>query len=393
MLQYFLRIHHQHRESFWCIVQEKLSSEIQLFRWFASQLCMLEYFRHSHSDYAIGVPMRERRLQVVSLVTVAFASASWQSNCSFICAIGFPMLEDAWAEICWANSSHHSATAQQILSWLTELIVRKTALRSTSHHWNAAISVHLSFSKFLDPTHLLLWKLDVRFLRDYGSSFRLCGSTDLQACGCAFPYHFCSVPGRGETTNVLSEICFAESLTFRELEKHFIWKLSSLFWPIDVVVHRREENPIFEFSSFDAACCVILIWISRSSSTAVCPGKYSTRTQMALCRFQKINSWWCVMPKNHPMCSFHLSPWRQEVRAFFQEKARDLSRRVPLLLPAWLLCHVAKSISSKEHNAIRSLWSHKFHFCDSGSNFAKYWTMSWAPRSLCSWWYTDVVLN
>ena len=393
MLQYFLRIHHQHRESFWSIVQEKLSSEIQLFRRFASQLCMLEDFRLSHSGYAIGFPMRERRLQVVLFFTVTSASASWQSNCSFICAIGFPMLEDAWAEICWANSSLHSATAQQILSWVTELIVRKNS--SAFHKSPLKCSDKRPPFLLKNPRSNALVALKTGCplssrLRIIISAVRFHWPSGLWVC---VPYHFCSVPGRGETTNVLSEICFAESLTFRELEKHFIWKLSSLFWPIDVVVHRREENPIFEFSSFDAACCVILIWISWSKSTAVCPGKYSTRTQVALCRFQKINSWWCVMPKNHPMCSFHLSPWRQEVRAFFQEKARDLSRRVPLLLTTWLLCHVAKSTSSKEHNAIRSLWSHKFYFCDSGSNFAKYRTMSWAPRSLCSCRYTDVVHN
>ena len=298
MLQYFLRIHHQHRESFWCIVQEKLSSEIQLFRWFASQLCMLEYFRHSHSDYAIGVPMRERRLQVVSLVTVAFASASWQSNCSFICAIGFPMLEDAWAEICWANSSHHSATAQQILSWLTELIVRKTALRSTSHHWNAAISVHLSFSKFLDPTHLLLWKLDVRFLRDYGSSFRLCGSTDLQACGCAFRTIFVQFL-EGEKRPMSSRKYVSRNLWHSESWKnilfenclHFFDQSMSLY--IDVKRIRSLNSPrsmprVVSFLSESRGAvplqCVLgnipreLKWLSVDSKKLILDGAWCRRT-------------------------------------------------------------------------------------------------------------------
>ena len=104
----------------------------------------------------------------------------------------------------------------------------------------------------------------------------------------------------------------------------------------------------------------VFVWISWTGSSVVCPGKISTRTRPALRRFHSLlgspENPWTILPVLPTSVS------KQDVRESFQDKARNQSRYVPLLSTAWLLCHVAKSISSMELYSIRSWISRRSHF-------------------------------
>ena len=67
------------------------------------------------------------------------------------------------------------------------------------------------------------------------------------------PYHFSSVPGPRKTS-VPSEICVRNLCAFKEFERRPLTFFFTLFDQADVVAHRHEDDPIFEFFWFDSAC-------------------------------------------------------------------------------------------------------------------------------------------
>ena len=132
--------------------------------------------------------------------------------------------------------------------WLCET----TTLQSTTHRCGESVTSLLSwFSRILFPTHLLLEVWCVRILWDYALSFLRIGSTNLRACRGAFQTIFVQFLDRG-ITNVLSVIC-ASASTSLNFETHFFEV--SLSRPIDVIVHRHEDDSIFEFLSSDSVLC------------------------------------------------------------------------------------------------------------------------------------------
>ena len=199
--------------------------------------------------------------------------------------------------------------------WLCEI----TALRSSSHRWSESIFFHFSFSRILYPTHWFLGKRDVRFslgLRILISADRFHSPSSLYMC---VSYHFCSFSGM----SLRAFVC----VIFDSLK-----------------------------SSDMIPRVAIIVWISRSSSFVECPGK----------KFPLELEWRSivmVLGTDEPSYLFFpLRFWQSDVRASFQDKARNLSRRVLLLLTAWLHCHVAQSISFMKFYSIRSLRSHEFHY-------------------------------
>ena len=111
LLQFFLQIHHQHRRLFWSIVQEITS----LMKPALSQVLSQCYFFRKMFEFLVVITQPICRCRNVSPKrchkVFTSSGANEQSSCSFTSAFDFSMLEDACAGICWAISSHQSATA------------------------------------------------------------------------------------------------------------------------------------------------------------------------------------------------------------------------------------------------------------------------------------------
>ena len=98
-----------------------------------------------------------------------------------------------------------------------------------------------------NPTDLLLEIRDVRLLERYASSFLLSGSTDLRAFSCAF-HTTCFFTSCSEERPMSLRESVCLTLDFRRVRNTHVEVFITL-QRTDVIVHRHEDDPMFEFFS------------------------------------------------------------------------------------------------------------------------------------------------
>ena len=294
--------------------------------------------RIPRGDHAIVFSMLERQSQVVSLQslhlqvpvntpTVHSHSLSI-SRCLKMPGQGFAEL------ILHTNPRLLSKYWANWLNWLCEM--------NTLRSMRVIAEVNRNVSTFVFQVSSVQstgcsGKPDVRFPRSWAASHLRSYSTFLEVCRRTFHTIFLHHPGR-EKTNVPSEI-FLRILWPSESSKNIHWNCLYL------LTNRCHGTSTWTWSDLRTLLIGFRVLSFSSESRGAVPlwcavGKYSTRTHMAFRRFQKIldDAW---SPGNIQVVLSTFA-WLQGMDASFQDQARNLSKRVLLLLTAWLLCHVAK---------------------------------------------------